>query len=237
MKTTQPKRDTYLAKFLILLATVSALFFMVHQVTADVIEYCDVDGDTVSFKDIIEVSFEASPLFGQPAADQDKLLIPNFGFNSVASNSLDFHQGMMQMSVHADPGTYLNSVDLAEFGTYFLFGEGTTAAVHTSAFVIADGEIYDADSLFATAGTGTGNWSQDFSIAFPQTDEITLVIDSQIFAHALTDEVAFIGKGGMMISVNSISVVPEPAMVSGIASMLCIALMFGFRRKKEAILR
>jgi len=203
------------------------------EIRADITTYSDVAGDNVTFENIFEVSMGPAVMFGQPTALSDSINIPTTGFSANASASLDFHQGLIAMDIKADSGSLINSLDVKEFGTYFNFGATSTSMVNTSAFVVADGVVYDANDMFSNVGSGAGNWEQSFSLMFPETQQVRLVVDSQIFALAGPGEVAFINKSGLDVNVGTVSAVPEPEAMTGLASLAIAGLVFARRRRNQ----
>ena len=213
-----------------LLVLVALVGFSGRPAEADIIRYSDVNGEHVNFVEITEFSRGRSEMFGQPEANSDSISMPAFGFNATACGGLDFHQGLLELTIEAKPGQLIDSIELSEFGSYFQFGELTDIQVHTSAFVEIHGEVFDADSVFANAGEANGNWNQSFQIRFPATDRLRLVVDSQMLAFAGSDQVAFIDKTGMTVRVSTVSV-PEPEVVTGLASFALLGLLFARRRR------
>ncbi len=203
------------------------------QAKADIIHYDDVEGYTVDFVEIMEMSNSSGELFGQPEANSDSISMPALGFNASANNGVEFKQGLMEMTIVAEQGTKINSIKLQEFGSFFLFGDDTDAIVHTSAFVEIGDQVFDAQSTFSQSGSGQGNWDQSFELAFPEAEKIRLVIDTQVLASADDGEVAFVDKIGMNVQISSVSAVPEPSATLALASTLLFGLAWARRRKLQ----
>ena len=214
------------------------LFFTtVRPTDGDIFCYADVAGSTVEFVDIMEMSDEDVPLYGEPSVNLDSLLFPGFGFSTSAIGAgaadLEFKQGLLELTIRADPGRKINSIEIEEFGSYFLFGATPSVFVSTSGFATADGDTFDGNAQFTDTGTGSGNWMHSFTLNFPETEEVRLVLDSQILAFANNSEVAFVDKLGININVSTVSV-PEPSGLLALTSTVLLGLVLARRRKLVA---
>ncbi len=215
-----------------LLAMIVVIFASVPASAVADFVYCDVDGSHFDAIDISEISASPDAMFGQPKADDSNIAMPGFGFRSEAIGNMDFHAGLMEMTVFAEPGELFDGIKVTGFGTFLNFGSTATSLIHTSAFVEVNGEVFSANSLFQQNGTGVGNWEQEFEFSFPETDSFRLVIDSQILATAAGTDVAFIDQGGLAVSFNSVSSVPEPDAWLALVSTVLFGLIFNYRRKR-----
>ena len=195
--------------------------FVVEDVQADTFYYSDVDGTQLTYSNISETNDTQLPLFGQPELLEEVLFVQGSGFrsNSTTTN-FDFSQGILTMTIEADPGTLIDSIQLDEFGSYFVVGDDSSAAVSTQGFVEANGQFHFGELAFDSDG-GSGVWESSFSINFPETRLVNLTINSQIYSSSSTlpDRVSFIDKAGSIITVGTISTIPEP----GQAAMLILA--------------
>ncbi len=214
-------------------ALLVAMCLLVQSAWADTFNYADVDAGNLLFSDISETNDSTFPLFGPPELLEEVLFLQGTGFQSNTTNSsFDFVQGVLSMTIEADPGTVFDSIQVEEFGSYFVFGDDSAAVVSTQGFVEANGEFYFGEMTFDSLG-GNGVWDSSFTISFPETDRINLLINSQIFSTATSgsEQVAFIDKSGTMITVGGRSAVPEP----GNAAMLILAsgLIATIRRRKN----
>ena len=197
---------------------------------ADTVHYADLEGDSVFFEFISETSLGCGPLFDEPSISGDTIKFPGFGFASQAVNGdVSLINGRLDMTIRAKPGEQIESITFSEFGSLFL--QGNSSAVTSSAVVNAhaDGQLYTGSMLFDSAATGNSAWSDWMTLEFDQpTNEVELVFDSRLFAVAGIGDAAFIDKGGIEISVNTISQIPEP----GSFGLLAIVVgLTGCRRR------
>ena len=198
--------------------------------------YSDVDGDFFDAVDISEVSASSEAMFGQPEAEDSKMTMPGFGFRASAIGTADFHSGLLEMTIFAEPGEMIRGIKVTEFGSFLNFGNTATSLIHTSAFVEVDGEVFSANTFFQADGTDIGNWEQELEFSFPETNSFRLVIDSQILAVATGADVAFIDQAGLAIQFNSVSSVPEPGSGMILLTVLMTACVLGARRKGNRLL-
>lgn len=193
-----------------------AFFSTVSMTSADVINYGDFSGDTVTYIDVTESSNDPVPLYGAPQTFGDQLDLPGTGFVSESNNGeVDFLDGRLSFMIEADPGFTLSSITLEEFGAYFTFGEESIARVSAVAFVeTLEGDIvsgtFDQQFNGSPSGPDSGDWIASLTINFPTTTKITVTLDNQLFTFADDPGVAFIDKKGVDINVGK-SEIPEPA--------------------------
>ncbi|MEM9411748.1 MAG: PEP-CTERM sorting domain-containing protein [Planctomycetota bacterium] len=216
-------------------SAIAVLFFAVVA-PADVINYGDFEGDSVTYIDVTESSLESGALYGAPDIIGNQLDLPASGFASESNNGeVDFLDGRLSFMIEADPGSTISSITIEEFGAYFTFGEDSLASVSSIAFVeTLEGGIFSGTFDFLAQGLASGlpdsgAWQQSLTITFPETTKITVTLDNQLFTFADDPGVSFIDKKGVDILVGK-NVIPEPstAILMGIG---CIAFAARSRRR------
>ena len=199
--------------------------------SADVFHYDDFCGEELRFTEIFEVSGGPDRMYGQPSAPGDLLSIPFENFQVTANSSLEFRQGLLEMTITADDNQQFDSIRLVEFGSYLMFGSSANALLNSSAFVVVDGEVYDAAGQLEFTGGSSGSWQQELELLFPATNQVRLVIDSQLLATAGLDETAFLNKAGSSISFGSVTAAPEPTPALAIIAFSLAGLVYCRRAK------
>ncbi len=220
-------------KFMTRILAVALLVAFYCQSQADVIEYGNFDGATVTYIDVTESSTDPVPLYGQPEIFGDRLHMPGTGFATESKNGeIEFLDGRLTFMIEADPGTTLSSVTIREFGAYFTFGQSSIAQVNAIAFAqTLEGDLVSSIFNFnapASNSTQSGDWIESLTLFFPETTKVTITLDNQLFTFADAFGVAFIDKKGIDIIPGG-EIVPEPAS----AAILLIGLAgFAIRRRR-----
>ena len=111
-----------------------AMVAFATQATAGTFNYGNLSGNTVSFVDVEETSTsDPNALYGTPTVAGDALLFQSPNFISASSaGASDITEGILTMSVVADPGRSINLVAASEVGNWLLTGTGgalTSASV------------------------------------------------------------------------------------------------------------
>jgi hypothetical protein len=79
-------------------------------------------GTDVTYPTVSESSSTSTlPLYGAPMVSGDSLVFANLNFAAVSTNGtppLDFVDGQINFTLQANPGTFLQTLDLTEFGDY-----------------------------------------------------------------------------------------------------------------------
>jgi len=79
-------------------------------------------GAQVTYPSVSESSdTTSSALYGAPTVSGNDLVFSNLNFAAVSTNaspSLDYVDGQINFTLQADPGSFLQSLDLTEFGDY-----------------------------------------------------------------------------------------------------------------------
>jgi hypothetical protein len=114
-----------------------ALVLIMSTLASATIYYPDASGLTVDFKSIHE---DDQGLFGAPFSVGDILYFSptDFKVSAVGTGGFDYLDGTLQVLLDAKEGYDIDSVELEEFGDYFLDGIGT---VSTNVEVIAQAQI------------------------------------------------------------------------------------------------
>ena len=218
------------------IATFFLIICVANYVSADVINYGNFDGDTVTYIDVTESSLETGALYGAPDVIGNNLDLPATGFVSESNNGeVDFLDGRLSFMIEADPGSTISSITIEEFGAYFTFGEDSIASVSAIAFVeTIEGGLFSGSFDFVTNGLAngqpdSGGWIESLTISFPETTKITVTLDNQLFTFADDPGVSFIDKKGVNILIGK-NVIPEPTAAVLIAAG-CLGL--ALRRRKR----
>jgi hypothetical protein len=79
-------------------------------------------GAQVTYPSVSESSnTNTLPLYGAPSVSGNNLIFSNLNFAAISTSGtppLDFVDGQINFTLRADPGTFLNSLTLSEFGDY-----------------------------------------------------------------------------------------------------------------------
>jgi len=79
-------------------------------------------GSTVNYTSVSESSStNSTPLYGTPTVSGNNLVFSNLNFAAVSTNAspaLDFVDGQINFTMQTDPGDYLSTLNLNEFGDY-----------------------------------------------------------------------------------------------------------------------
>ncbi len=207
--------------------------FLVSSLHGNMVNYGNFSGNTVDFSNVMENSTSPLPLFGAPTVMGDTLDFDVPGFTSQSTaGGVDFLTGQLSFTVTATGNNLLDSISILEFGSYFGFGDDSVSSVAGSAWVQIGNQIYNGNFAFQNDGTGSGTWSDNFVINFPDAQQVTFYLDNSLFTLADASGAAFIDKRGVLITANTVSTaIPEPtALLLGIPVLAGICL----RRNRRA---
>jgi hypothetical protein len=197
---------------------------------ADIIDYGDFFGDNVTFYNVTESSAEVGQLFGPPTVAGDMLSFNAFNFSSQAANgTFDFVDGRLTMTITADPGKFITSLSLTEFGAYFMVGDEVLAIASALGAVTIGDDVYPGSFFFSEDTAGADVWVDGFTINFPAATEIKFTFDNILFTQAGLGDFSFIDKKGVFITVTT---VPEPTSIILCGVMGGGLVFVGVRRRK-----
>ena len=183
------------------------------SVSAGLVEYCDVTGDNVVFSGLVETTTGSVEMYGQPFADGDTLVSNGLGFlTQSVGGGVELVDGRLQMTIMANEGFLFNELNVSALGSYFGLGNDALSIVNSSATVESDGLFYSDGMIVNNNGTSQAAWQGDYTISFPDTDEVTLTLNLQLLAASGPADAAFIEASSVRVSVNSFAAsVPEPS--------------------------
>lgn len=223
-----------------------------------------IPGHDVMFTVVNESSAtNTPPLYGPPQnpAPDDTLSFNNMsGFEASSQDgnpSINFVDGLLNVTVDAKPGFAITSIDLSEFGDYslgrLLNPTGTASVYPTSPglhvtitgvnYVPVSGQgvqtapiTYTPTPPYTFTGSDlvdTGTWNGDGHLDLNRFDvtEVKISLDNQLYAASETGTSASISKKGLEITIGSGGVVfsPEPA---SFATFGLIAIFGALRRRR-----
>lgn len=204
-----------------------------NYLNADTINYGDFSHSNIHYLDVRE-TFNASanhphPMFGAPEMDGDTMRFFTEEFRVQGINSqVDFAAGRLTMTLEADPGYLIGSINVMEFGSYFLEGDDSSARIHALGIAEIDGQIYSDSFALEFTGSGQGAWQEDLLIQFPPTDRVVFTLDQHLMASGGSAGVGFTDNLGLLLSANAVAT-PEPqAMAVCMLGVVALAL----RRQK-----
>jgi len=203
---------------------------------SDLIEYGSIAGDNVVFSNITETSATTDgPVYGSPTGVGDSISFIPFGFQALSSGGIDFEEGRLSFTVTANMGYEIESIELVEASSFFLFGDDSMVVSNLFGVVNANGSLFsqtESIELRADSFSNQNSFESGFAIQLPNVNQATFVLDSQIFAAALnTGSLASISKDALLIRVTARPVaVPEPtsSAVWAVLGVLCV-----LRRKQN----
>ncbi|MBN2023281.1 MAG: PEP-CTERM sorting domain-containing protein [Pirellulales bacterium] len=225
-----------------LFAALLLLAACVSVSTAAPISYGNLSGTTVDFLGVTEDSgTDPTPLYGAPTVVDDALLFSPVSFNAFAqalNPPVDLTDGVLTMTLVAQPGNTIPGISIAEFGDYTLGGVGTTTTqVSAQASVFATilevngaaiAPLTLVKNLFTPATLGQFDLVNDAGVAVPWAGQVALDIqgflagkgingsatkvqlsmDNSLQAVSEAASTAFIAKKGLIIG---IPIIPEPS--------------------------
>lgn len=231
----------------LLLATVAAPAFAttVHG---------DYFGTTVDFLGVQETTNsagDAEPLFEAPTVIGNQLFFfpSNFVAQSSGGSGPDTTASLLEMTLQASIGTYIDTINISEFGDTSLAGAGTAV---TGTFVGLSGVVtilasdtpgpwapinfvatFDQDTFMLPGDAGSSAWagSADIDVAgsVANVTQAYLQIDNFLFAGSEAGTSSFIQKkvdGALVITV------PEPTSLALVGLGLLGAGLLGRRRDR-----
>jgi hypothetical protein len=192
------------------------LLALTSNVNADTVPYGSKSSSNVDFENILATytptanhPFEP---YGDPSAFNDTLIFPADEFRVQAMNSgIDFQAGRVSLTITADDGMFMDSIDVSAFGSLFMFGSGSSSAAQIVGFVEIGNQTYTNNFFTSFSGNQNGSWADNFTINFAPSNQITVILQSQLFSVAGPNEVSYIDFSSIIIGVNSFpSAIPEP---------------------------
>ena len=209
----------------------SVFMLVTVAAAADIVTYSDLDGDFVLFQNLTETSTVEGPVYGQPTISGDTIRAPGTGFLSQSvAGDLDLVDGRLQLSIIADEGFQFDQITVTELGSFFGAGESALSIVNSFASVQSGGESFSGGVTLVQEGVGQGGWFGEYTISFPETDEVTLTLNNQLLTSAGLDAASFIEGSSFSISVNAFAAsVPEP----GTATLSMIVLAYVCLRRRR----
>jgi hypothetical protein len=179
-------------------------------------------------------------LFGQPILTGGSLVFnPTTFYALSSSDAWAFTNATLGLSIFADPGYTLASVDLVERGDYLKFGGSATTFVSgqtraydfrtptdetTSAISGAD-----ATALSVHDGSTATNWEAKSSQSFAAgTTQAHLTIESLFASHAGLGNLAFVENKYVALTVSA---VPEPR--ESLLLLAGLGLIGGLYRRRQ----
>lgn len=215
------------------IATLTMVALPMSSSVADIVHYGDFAGDTVQFKSVRENN-NTAPIFGAPTISGDQLTFGMTGASSSSSmGAADFQTGQLRFELQAAAGYQIDTISFSEFGTFFSFGANSSALAGLVSSATVDGQVYSGSSLFS-ANSGTGPWAEDFTLHLPGAQNVSVVVDSQLFTTADLLGAAFVDKQGLMIGAGtSFTAVPEPSSLMLVGSAASVLVLSRRRRKSR----
>jgi hypothetical protein len=127
----------------IVAASIAAVAGLAISAPAAIITYAPpaLVGSTVTYPTVSESSSTSSlPLYGTPTVSGNNLIFSNLNFNAISTDAtppLDFVDGQINFTLQADPGTFLQSLNLTEFGDY------NVSATPSNPAAVNFGEVFE----------------------------------------------------------------------------------------------
>jgi hypothetical protein len=204
--------------------------------------YAPLSGATVDFPLISESSgTDPVPLYGAPIVQGDTLVFRNMDFNANsvdATPAVDLTDGQLNVIIKSDPGYFISTLSIDEFGDYLVQGTPLAPTAQAFAQITSPGMLITVLEIngvavspvllptvpvvFGPSGgdyqTGvdpsTGAWAGSglANIAAlagsGQVTKISLNYDNQLLAASDEGGVGTISKKGLDVGIDT--VVPEP---------------------------
>ena len=182
----------------------------VSTVSAGIVNYTNVFGDHVEFTNLVETSTSAGPKYGQPVADADTLVSQGIGFlaQSVAGQVV-LVDGRLQLVITAEPGFVFDQINVQTLGSYFGFSDDSLVMANSFTTVQLNGDFYSDGEIYSDAGAGATDWGGDYTIGFPETNQVFLTVNTQLLATSGLMDASFIEASSIRISVNAFQSIPE----------------------------
>ena len=187
--------------------------------------------EEASFFDVIEVTPQSCLFFGQPMVVGNGLFFPattTEGSNSTSTNGgFDFANAALSLVLEAEPGKAITEVRVRHFGTMSTFGDDSLARIDSTGFVTVGTNVYSASFSAESSSNEIGEqFDQTYSIVVPETDQLILSIQDQLFSLADSDSgLAFVNTQGIIIEAFSVTAIPEPGAGIGLAMLLGCAFI------------
>ena len=197
-----------------------------------IVRYCNVTAENVEFLSIVESSTGQGPMYGQPWSRHNTLVSSGIGFLAQSNaGNIELIDGRLQLSIQAEDGFLFDQISVSTLGSYFGFGDEALALVNSFATVEVGGNFFAGGTTLDRLGAGALDWRSDYNIRFPQTNQATLTLNTQLLASSGLTAASFIEASSIRISTNSFAAtaVPEPSSVWWMA----IALVALRRRRRR----
>lgn len=213
--------------------TANLVFVFTCGVSAGIVEYCDVTGQDVSFTSMVETSTSDGVRYGQPFADGNTLVSSGPGFLTQSTGGdVQLIDGRLQMTITADDGFLFDEINVEMLGSYFGLGNEAMAIANSFTTVEVDGEFFDSGFTINLGGSSPTGWQDDYTISFPETDELTLTLNTQLLAASGATSASFLEASSIRLSVNAfVAAIPEPSSVWWMA----IAMLAVSRRRHRSV--
>ncbi len=222
MKITIELRRWLLMATMVLAAPMFSTCAVNSQANAGILDYDDVIGQDVTFTNLVETSTLGGELYGQPFADDGDLISSGSGFLAQsAGGGIQLVDGRLQLTVTADTGFVFDEISVETLGSYFGIGADALAVANSFLTIESDGQFFTAGGTVTENGSGSVGWQDDYSITFPETDQVTLTLNTQLLVASGLTSAAFIDSSSIRIGVNAFATsVPEPSSVGWIAIVM-----------------
>lgn len=216
-------------------------------------------GSSVTYPSVSESSPTSStPLYGMPSQSGNSLVFSNMNFAAVSTDGsgVSYQDGQINFTLEADPGNFLTSLVLSEFGDFNVTvpttGTDTASIDPQSAHITVLAEngvavtpvelntaalsVSPADSVTVAAGgtavqenwSGTINANLESMFASDKITEIAVSFDNELYADSSAGGVAEVAKKGFIVTPGG--PIPEPAT----GALLAVAGLLGLRRRRSA---
>jgi hypothetical protein len=213
------------------------------------------NGSTIDFLGVQETTNSAGdpePLFEAPTVIGDSLFFSPSSFLATASGGgLDQTAALLEMTLSATPGNFIETITITEAGDTFLAGGAGTAT--TGTFVGMSGVItvtqvngapiapvfinytgvFDQDTFALQADAGSSSWlgvaSIDVASIVPNATQAIFDLDNLLFANSEAGTTALIQK---KVSNALVISLPEPTTAALLGLGLLGAAAIGRRRDR-----
>jgi hypothetical protein len=198
----------------------------------DLVSHSPLSGDAVVFRSVASSSADLGFLPGTYWTSGNSLFITGRGFAAHASgNDFDFADNQLALTIQAKDGFRIDSLTFTSMGS---FSKSDHASLFAQAFGVAevDGSLYSGGFDMSFDRLDHGGWLNSFTIHFPATNQVTLLVDEGFLAFAGLLESAMINSNSVRITANTVAI-PEPATIGLVGLASCCGLGFAVARRKR----